>query len=102
MKKLWLLCLLCKTRNPPDPNGLLLSSLRMLGLLLVLLKMLLLLLRFFFSQSGKLLKAANAIIITLVSKRVNPSKMGDFRPILSISALLKFGESVGFLFGRLN
>ncbi|KAK0607989.1 hypothetical protein LWI29_023662 [Acer saccharum] len=42
-----------------------------------------------FFQYGKLLKAANATIITLVLKKVNPSKMGDFRPISCCNLIYK-------------
>lgn len=34
-----------------------------------------------FFRSGKLIKLVNATIITLVPKNLNPSSMGDFRPI---------------------
>jgi hypothetical protein len=42
-----------------------------------------------FFLSGRLLKSVNATIITLVPKKVNPSKMGDFRPISCFNMIYK-------------
>jgi hypothetical protein len=47
-----------------------------------------------FFQSRKLLKATNAKIITLVSKKVNPSKMGDFHPISCCNLIYKCNTKI--------
>lgn len=48
-----------------------------------------LLLRFFFHTSHQLLKEVNATIITIVPKKPNPMKMGDFRPISCCNLIYK-------------
>jgi hypothetical protein len=42
-----------------------------------------------FFSSSKLLNQINATIITLVPKKVNPSRMGDFRPISCCNLIYK-------------
>lgn len=42
-----------------------------------------------FFHSGRLLQSANAAITTLVPKKVNPLKMGDFRPISYCNLIYK-------------
>jgi hypothetical protein len=42
-----------------------------------------------FFLSGMLLKEVNATIITLVPKKINPSSMGDFRPISCCNVIYK-------------
>jgi hypothetical protein len=42
-----------------------------------------------FFVSSKLLTEVNATILTLVPKRVNPSTMGDFRPIACCNVVYK-------------
>ncbi|XP_059430260.1 uncharacterized protein LOC132163900 [Corylus avellana] len=45
-----------------------------------------------FFASGKLLKEVNATILTLVPKKVNPSTMGDFKPIACCRKGLRQGD----------
>jgi hypothetical protein len=42
-----------------------------------------------FFVSGLLLKEVNAIILTLVPKKINPSSMGDFRPVACYNVIYK-------------
>jgi hypothetical protein len=42
-----------------------------------------------FFTSGLLLKEVNATILTLVPKKINPSDMGDFRPIACYTVIYK-------------
>jgi hypothetical protein len=42
-----------------------------------------------FFTSGLLLKEVNATIFTLVPKKINPSDMGDFRPIACCNVIYK-------------
>jgi hypothetical protein len=42
-----------------------------------------------FFNSGLLLKEVNATILTLVPKKINPSAMGDFRPIACYNVIYK-------------
>jgi hypothetical protein len=42
-----------------------------------------------FFISGLLLKEVNATILTLVPKKINPSAMGDFRPIACCNVIYK-------------
>ena len=42
-----------------------------------------------FFTSGLLLKGVNATILTLVPKKINPSAMGDFRPIACYNVIYK-------------
>ena len=42
-----------------------------------------------FLVSGMLLKEVNATILTLVPKKVNPSAIGDFKPIACYNVIYK-------------
>lgn len=70
----------------PGPGGIMLGSIRNLGMLWV---MRLHLLFGVFFRNGKLLTKANSTSIALVPKIPNPSKVGDYRPISCCNTIYK-------------
>ncbi|KAK3219463.1 hypothetical protein Dsin_013433 [Dipteronia sinensis] len=84
MQKLWL-CLLWKLKTP-GPDGFSVEFFKKAWSIVG--QDVIVAIRNFF-QYGKLLKATNATIITLVPKKVNPSKMRDFRPISCCNLIYK-------------